>query len=172
MAVLAVKGTAFTLAQVNGIAPVGDTTKEAYQVEAGDVVALDANGKIVKYGAKEGENDLAATPPLGIAINNWNDNDVVGSGKIGYYMWDGNSVIATDKFIGDTGSYTVGAVVVALTGNNAGKVGIASANGQQAIGYVAQVKELKGYGAEPYKITTMVAIKLYSHPEATTGFAE
>ena len=82
------KGTAHSLQQSDKIG----NAKSGEAVVAGMLVRIDSNGDVVKGVSAQGVADT-----LGFAINNQTDGDVLESGKIGFILLDGNSVIETDQ---------------------------------------------------------------------------
>lgn len=89
-----VKGTAHSLSQ-SDITGLRDAGNAAGQVYAGMCVGITSTGLVNKASS--------SAIPLGFAINNYTDGDVIESGKVGIYLLDGNSVIETDQFTaGDT----------------------------------------------------------------------
>ena len=131
------KGTAHSLQQsdLRGNAITG--------VIAGSVVHVDSTGTIALGGN-------GSTGLRGLAINNSIDGDVIESGKIALYTFDGNSVIETDQTDTDAdgalnaSTYPVGTPLYAST-NMVGtvtKTGSVQANGP-VIGWVEGVRLLQ-----------------------------
>lgn len=130
------KGTAHTLQQSDKLA----NAKTGEAVVAGMVVHLDSSGDCIKgvtgSSTSYGINDL-----MGFAINSQTDGDSIESGKIGFIMLDGNSVIETDQAAAaiTAANYPVG---TALTGTGtAGTVTTATA-GDATVGYVEGIRTL------------------------------
>lgn len=126
------KGTAHSLLQSDKVG----NAKANEAVVAGMLVRIDSNGDIIKGVASQGVADT-----LGFAINNQTDGDVIESGKIGYIMLDGNSVIETDQT--DTtinaSNYPIGTRLAGDT--TTGKVK-AWASGDRVVGYVEGIRTL------------------------------
>ena len=163
------KGTGHSLAQSDkvGLAKAGEG------VVAGMLVQINASGEVIKGVTSQGVDNT-----LGFAVNNQTDGDVIQSGKIGFVLLDGNTVIETDQTSAaiTTGNYPVG---TRLAGDLAtGKVKT-WASGDRVIGYVEGIRTLpletgsvgpqnytsvdgttKAFTATVPKSTTVLGIKL------------
>lgn len=139
------QGTALSLQQVNKVGLAGLSTTADYQILAGMVVGL-SSGTVAKA--------TTSILPLGFAINDYRDGDVIASGKIGIYMLDGNSIIETDQSLVaiTAANYPVGSAVYAdLTGGN-GYVNNVVNTGGKIIGFVDGIRTLPA--AAPVDLTT------------------
>jgi hypothetical protein len=135
------KGTGHSLAQSDRIA----------KPKAGDAIVA---GMLVKVNTTTSEVEKPIANPddsthlvgdlVGFAINNQTDGDVIESGKLGFIMLDGNSVIETDQSdvaINST-NYPVGTRVVG--GETPGKVKPwAAATAGRILGYVEGIRNLQ-----------------------------
>lgn len=130
------KGTAHSLQQSDKIA----NAKSGEAVVAGMLVHIDSNGDCIK-GVSGTSGTYGVGDLVGFAINNQTDGDVIESGKIGYYVIDGNSVVETDQAASaiTAGNYPVG---TALTGNGANGTVKTAAAGDRIIGYVEGIRVL------------------------------
>ncbi|RTL07839.1 hypothetical protein EKK58_01440 [Candidatus Dependentiae bacterium] len=126
------KGTAHSLQQSDKIG----NAKAGEAVVAGMLVRIDSNGDVVKGVTSQGVADT-----LGFAINNQADGDVLESGKIGFILLDGNSVIETDQASSaiTAGNFPVG---TRLAGDLATGQVKAWASGDRIIGYVEGIRTL------------------------------
>lgn len=126
------KGTAHSLSQSDLVGK----AKAAEAVVAGMLVHIDSSGDIIKGVTSQGVADT-----LGFAINNQTDGDVIESGKIGYLLLDGNSVIETDQAAAtiNASNYPVG---TRLAGDTTTGLVKAWASGDRVIGYVEGIRSL------------------------------
>ncbi len=126
------KGTAHSLQQSDKVA----NAKSGEAVVAGMLVHIDASGDCIKGVTSQGVADH-----LGFAINNQTDGDVLESGKIGYIVLDGNSVIETDQTAAaiTAGNYPVG---TRLAGGTTTGLVKAWESGDRVIGYVEGIRSL------------------------------
>ena len=126
------KGTAHSLQQSDLVGK----AKAAEAVVAGMLVHIDSSGDIIKGVTSQGVADT-----LGFAINNQTDGDVIESGKIGYLLLDGNSVIETDQANAtiNASNFPVG---TRLAGDTTTGLVKAWASGDRVIGYVEGIRSL------------------------------
>ncbi len=153
------KGPALSLHQVNYIG----AAKADEGVVAGMIVRLE-DGEVVK-----GASDSPAPKDAlyGFAINSQDAGDVIESGKIGVYALDGASVIETDQYVGESSSYTVGALVTAADGVNAGKIKLSEDSDDKIIGQVEGDRTIPGVtqivnGYKVQGVVKVVGVKLFS----------
>jgi hypothetical protein len=153
------KGPALSLHQVNYIG----AAKADEGVVAGMIVRLE-DGEVVK-----GASDSPAPKDAlyGFAINSQDAGDVIESGKIGVYALDGASVIETDQYVGEISSYTVGALVTAADGVNAGKIKLSEDSDDKIIGQVESDRTIPGVtqlvnGYKVQGVVKVVGVKLFS----------
>lgn len=131
------KGTAHSLAQSDKIA----LALAGQAVVAGMVVHIDPSAGTCIKGVTGSTGTYGVSDLVGFAINNQTDGDVIESGKIGFYLLDGNSIIETDQAAASVtaGNYPIG---TPLTGSGtAGTVKVA-ASGDRIIGYVEGIRTL------------------------------
>lgn len=130
------KGNGHSLKQTDKIGK----AKSGEAVLAGMVVHIDTNGDIIKGGA-------ATTDLLGFAVNSQTDGDVLESGKIGYVLPDGSTVIETDQVKIVTGSiinatdYPVGQAVTYGTSGDLGLVKPGTVGTDRILGYVEGIRD-------------------------------
>jgi hypothetical protein len=153
------KGPALSLHQVNYIG----AAKADEGVVAGMVVRLE-DGEVVK-GASASPAPKDAL--YGFAINSQDAGDVIESGKIGVYALDGASVVETDQYVGESSAYTVGALVTAANGANAGKIKLSTDADDKVIGQVEGSRTIPGVtqivnGYKVQGVVTVVGVKLFS----------
>lgn len=130
------KGTAHSLQQSDKIA----NAKTGEAVTAGMLVHIDSSGDCIK-GVTGSSGTYALADLVGFAVNNQTDGDVLESGKIGFYLLDGNSVIETDQAAATitAANYPVG---TALTGSGTAGTVKTWAAGDRIIGYVEGIRSL------------------------------
>lgn len=137
-----IKGTAFSLQQsdMRGLAP-------GTAVLAGSVAYVNSSGVVTLGGT-------GSAGVRGLTINNSTDGDVLESGKIALYSFDGNSIVATDQVDLTTDStsainatnYPVGTPIYAST--TAGLVAKTTTTNGPIIGWVTEVRQSPQYGAQ------------------------
>lgn len=160
------KGQAHSLLQTDRVGSV--VASEG--VIAGMVVKFDPTANTNAGGIKKVAS-VSDAGLVGFALNNQNDGDVYASGKLGYYLLDGDSVIETDQIqAAPTVACTaaaIGAFVIPST--TAGKFNIVNAvTTERVLGKVYDVRTLPsvtvpaGYPATVanWENSTVVAIKL------------
>lgn len=81
------KGNGLTLQQADKVFPTTDS------IIAGQAVSLLSTGAVQR--SADGANNYV----IGVALNNYNDGDVVDSGKIGVLLFESGSVIETDQLL-------------------------------------------------------------------------
>jgi predicted RecA/RadA family phage recombinase len=130
------KGIAHSLQQSDKLG----NAKAGEAVVAGMLVHIDSNGDIIK-GVSGSSGTFAVGDLVGFAIQNQTDGDVIESGKLGYYVIDGNSVLETDQAAAtiNAANYPVG---TALTGNGVTGAVKTAAAGDRVIGYVEGIRTL------------------------------
>lgn len=160
------KGTSHSLQQSDKIA----NAKSGEAVVAGMLVHIDSSGDCIK-GVTGSSGSYGAADLLGFAIQTQTDGDVIESGKIGFYLIDGNSVLETDQAAAtiNASNYPVG---TALTGNGtAGTVKTASA-GDRIIGYVEGIRSLpcESVISQNYKNVAGTTLTNTSYQQTTKAF--
>lgn len=148
------KGPAHSLGQTDRVG----LYVSGQNVVAGQVVRLAYNaGKPSVYVGVSSTNAL--TDLLGFAANNYNDGDVLASGKIGVYLLDGSSVVETDQV--DAGiTITTVALGTPVSADTTGNV-VASTGSNRIIGYVEGYRVLpNGPYTNGNQNITLLGIKL------------